>query len=115
MDESCIFCKLAAGKIPARTVYEDDRVVAFHDVSPQAPVHVLVIPREHLTSLAHTSAEHAPLLGHLVATGARVARELGLDKTGYRSVINTGEHGGQSVAHLHLHVLGGRALRWPPG
>lgn len=115
MDESCLFCKIAAGKIPAKLAYQDDQVVAFHDIAPQAPTHVLVIPRAHVVSLAHTEASQEPLLGRLLSTAVRVAAELGLAESGYRTVVNTGKNGGQSVYHLHVHVLGGRPLGWPPG
>jgi histidine triad (HIT) family protein len=110
----CIFCKIVAGTIPAKLVYEDDQVLAFPDMNPQAPLHLLVIPRQHLTSLAQAATEHTRLLGHLLSAAAEVARQQGL-ANGYRVVINTGPDGGQTVAHLHLHVLGGRALHWPPG
>jgi histidine triad (HIT) family protein len=109
----CLFCRIAAGEIPARIVHADDHVVAFQDVSPKAPTHVLVIPRRHLTSLAAAETGDAPLLGRLLEASAAVARQLGL--ASYRVVINSGEDAGQSVLHLHLHVLGGRAFTWPPG
>ena len=108
MHVSCIFCRIAHGEIPARIVYQDELVVAFHDVSPQAPVHVLVIPRLHVDSLAATTAEHAALLGHLLGTLRNVARDLGVAENGYRTVLNTGFDGGQSVSHLHAHLLAGR-------
>jgi histidine triad (HIT) family protein len=109
-----IFSKIIARTIPARIEYEDDRCLAFHDVAPQAPVHVLVIPKRPITSLADVGDEDAPLLGHLLAVAARVARQLGLSQ-GYRLVINCGRDGGQTVDHLHVHLLGGRGLGWPPG
>ena len=111
---SCLFCKIAACEIPARFVYEDDDCIAFADINPQAPAHLLVIPREHIQSLEQATAGHAPLLGKLMGAAAAVARQAGLAK-GYRVVVNTGEEGGQTVDHLHLHVLGGRAMHWPPG
>jgi histidine triad (HIT) family protein len=111
---SCLFCKIAAGEIPARIVYEDADCLAFADISPQAPTHILVIPREHIQSLEQATADHAPLLGALLSAAATVARQAGLAK-GYRVVLNTGAEGGQTVDHLHLHVLGGRAMHWPPG
>ncbi len=111
---SCIFCRLAAGEVPAQVVHSDERAVAFRDINPQAPVHVLVIPREHVASLAEVEEEHADLLGHLLLVASRVARGEGL-VDGYRLVVNCGRHGGQTVEHLHLHVLGGRGLGWPPG
>jgi histidine triad (HIT) family protein len=117
----CIFCRIAAGEIPATLVHEDARVIAFRDVNPQAPVHVLVVPRRHVDSLAALDAddggEDAALGAALLAAVARVARAEGLDDParGFRVVANTGPEGGQSVGHLHLHVLGGRTLAWPPG
>lgn len=111
---SCVFCRIAAGEIPARVVHRDERAVAFHDINPQAPVHVLVIPREHIASLADVGEEHGDLLGHLLLVASRVARQEGL-AAGYRLVANCGRDGGQTVDHLHLHLLGGRGLGWPPG
>ncbi len=112
--EACLFCKIAAGIIPAKRLHEDAHSLAFADIHPQAPVHVLVIPKEHLASTAHATAEHAALLGHLLATAAHLAEQQGLTR-GYRLVINTGEDGGQTVDHLHVHLLGGRPMTWPPG
>ncbi len=109
----CIFCKIANGEIPSQFVYSDDYVVAFKDVNPQAPVHVLVIPREHIASSA--KVEDSSVWSRLMSSAAKIARELGLETDGYRMVINTGEHGGQTVPHLHLHLLAGRNLGWPPG
>jgi len=111
---SCLFCQIAAGTIPSKSVYQDDQCYGFADIRPEAPVHFLVIPREHISSLADAETKHSALLGHLLSTAAKVAESQGLAK-GYRVVINTGEHGGQTVDHLHLHVLGGRSLTWPPG
>jgi histidine triad (HIT) family protein len=111
---SCLFCKIAEGTIPSTAVFQDDLVYAFADISPKAPVHVLVIPREHIASLVDSDERHRALLGHLLGTAAVIARQKGLGK-GYRIVVNTGEDGGQTVDHLHLHLLGGRALSWPPG
>jgi histidine triad (HIT) family protein len=110
----CIFCKIAQGEIPAAALYQDEQVFAFRDITPQAPTHFLVIPREHLQSLAHTVHDHADLLGHMLAVAADLARAEGL-QNGYRTVINAGPDGGQTVDHLHIHVLGGRAMHWPPG
>ena len=110
----CIFCKIVAGDIPVELLHQDEHAVAFRDIAPQAPVHFLVIPREHLQSLAHTAHEHAPLLGHMLAVASDLARSQGLNE-GFRTVINAGEDGGQTVDHLHVHVLGGRAMHWPPG
>lgn len=109
----CIFCKIAAGDIPSDTVYEDELCRVFHDASPAAPTHVLVMPKAHYADL--TEVEDAALLGHLMETAAKAADQLGLTKKGFRTVINTGEHGGQTVPHLHIHVLGGRDMQWPPG
>lgn len=114
MGAECLFCRIVAGSIPAKRVYEDELSLAFADINPRAPVHVLVVPKQHIASTAETEERHAALLGHLVAKAAQVAREAGLSK-GYRLVINTGEDGGQTVDHLHVHVLGGRAMHWPPG
>ena len=111
---SCLFCKIVDGSIPSTAVYQDEQSYAFADIGPKAPVHILVIPREHIASLAEAGAHHPALLGHLLWVAAEIAREKGLAK-GYRVVINTGEDGGQTVEHLHLHLLGGRALSWPPG
>ncbi len=110
-----IFAKIIAGEIPAEKLYEDDHVVAFRDINPQAPVHVLVVPRKPLVSVAHADAEDAELLGRLLLAAAQVARELGLEPGGYRLVTNIGDQGGQSVYHLHVHLLGGRQMSWPPG
>lgn len=110
----CIFCKIASGAVAADLLFEDEQIVAFRDLHPQAPVHFLIIPREHLRSLAHTAREHAPLLGRMLAAAQELAAAQGLSQ-GFRTVINVGEHGGQTVDHLHLHVLGGRHLSWPPG
>jgi histidine triad (HIT) family protein len=109
-----VFSRIIRGEIPARIVHDDDRCVAFHDVAPQAPIHVLVIPKKPIASLAEASATDADLLGHLVVVATELARTLGLAQ-GYRLVVNCGPDGGQSVDHLHLHLLGGRRLGWPPG
>ncbi len=111
----CIFCKIVARTIPAALVYEDEMVVAFDDVNPQAPTHTLVIPRKHVASIAELQDSDGELLGRLMLTGNKIAKLKGIADAGYRIVINTGAHGGQSVFHLHLHVLGGRHLAWPPG
>lgn len=109
----CLFCRIAAGEIPARIVHQDADVVAFHDISPQAPTHVLVIPRRHVVSLAASVAADQALLGRLLGVAAEIARSENL--ASWRLVSNSGEDAGQSVAHLHLHVLGGRRFSWPPG
>lgn len=111
---SCIFCKIIDGSIPSTAVYQDEQCYAFADLHPQAPVHVLVVPREHIASLADGIEVDRALLGHLLWATAQIARAKGLGK-GYRVVINTGEDGGQTVDHLHLHLLGGRSMTWPPG
>lgn len=115
IENNCIFCRIIEGEIPASIVYEDELAVAFRDVNPQAPVHLLVIPREHVESLNDVGRSDEQTLGHLLRVAARVANEAGLSESGYRTVINTGADGGQSVFHLHVHVLGGRPLMWPPG
>jgi histidine triad (HIT) family protein len=109
-----IFAKIIRREIPAKIEYEDDRCLAFHDVAPQAPVHLLVIPKEPISSLAAVSDDDSPLLGHLVRVATQLAVQLDLTN-GYRLVINCGPDGGQSVDHLHIHLLGGRPLGWPPG
>ena len=110
-----VFARILAGEIPARFVHQDEHCVVFHDIAPQAPVHLLVVPRKPLVSVASATAEDAALLGHLLLVAAAVARAAGLEDGGYRLVTNIGDDGGQSVPHLHVHVLGGRSLRWPPG
>lgn len=109
-----LFERIIAREIPAKIVYEDDQCLAFHDVKPQAPVHVLVIPKRPIPSLAHLTADDAALVGHVLHKASEVAAQLGLEQ-GYRFVINCGADGGQTVDHLHVHVLGGRPLGWPPG
>lgn len=111
---TCIFCEIAAKRIPSKIVHEDADVLAFHDVSPQAPTHVLVIPKQHLRDLDGTTPDHQSLLGHLLLVAKDVAAKQGLAR-GYRVVMNRGADGGQSVDHLHVHVLGGRPMKWPPG
>ena len=111
---SCLFCKIIEGSIPSSAVYEDDQCYAFGDIDPKAPVHVLIVPREHIPSLADAGEHHPALLGHLLWTAAEIARTKGLSR-GYRTVINTGKDAGQSVDHIHVHLLGGRLLSWPPG
>lgn len=111
----CLFCRIIERRAPAKIVYEDEQAVAIEDIHPQAPVHLLVLPRRHLSSLQDASAEDESLLGHLLTLAARLARERGLESKGYRSVLNNGTWAGQSVFHLHVHVLGGRVFRWPPG
>lgn len=110
----CLFCKIAAGTIPSKKLYEDDQAFAFADIDPKAPEHFLIIPKEHIASLAHAGPEDEPLLGHLLGLASRIAREQKLGN-GFRAVLNSGADGGQTVDHLHLHVLGGRPMHWPPG
>lgn len=110
----CIFCKIANGEIPSEKLYENEHVLAFADLSPKAPVHILVIPKRHIQSAAQLSEQDGPLLGQMFEAAAKVAEQQGLAQ-GYRLVINTGEHGGQTVPHLHIHILGGRQMEWPPG
>jgi histidine triad (HIT) family protein len=110
-----LFCRIAAGEIPADFVYQDEDVVAFPDISPQAPVHVLVIPRRHVESLSTAAQADPQILASLGSAAARVAESQGIAESGYRSVINTGADAQQSVPHLHVHVIGGRELGWPPG
>jgi len=109
---NCIFCKIANGELPCRKVYEDDEILAFHDNNPQAPTHVLIIPKKHLPTIEDASPE---MLGKLLSKVAEIAKELGISAKGYRTVINCRDHAGQSVPHLHVHILGGRWLHWPPG
>ena len=111
----CLFCNIASGGIPADIVYQDDDFVAFRDIDPQAPVHVLLIPRRHIESLNDLAAAHSDLMGRMNTVAAKVSAELGLAGTGYRWVLNCGEDGCQTVPHLHLNILGGRRLGWPPG
>jgi len=114
-EENCIFCRIIAGEMTADVVHRDSRAVALRDINPQAPVHILVIPLDHIESLDEASQRDEATLGHLLRVAARVANSEGLSESGYRTVINTGAGSGQSVFHLHVHVLGGRALSWPPG
>ena len=109
----CLFCNIAAGKIPSKKVYEDGLCYAFHDIAPQAPVHFLVIPKAHLASVSEVTEENCAVVGHIFAVIARLAKEQGLES--YRVVSNIGEQAGQSVPHLHFHVLSGRDMTWPPG
>lgn len=115
MAEDCLFCRIVHGEIPSEMVYEDERAYAFSDIDPQAPVHVLVVPREHIARVSETGEGQKELLGHLLWVAAEVARRKGVEAGGYRLVINCGEHGQQAVEHLHVHLLGGRQMQWPPG
>jgi histidine triad (HIT) family protein len=110
----CLFCKIIAGTIPSKKVYEDDKVFAFEDINPGAPTHVLIIPKRHLAGLDKATAEDAELLGYMQLIAAQIGRDRGIED-GYRTVLNVGPRSGQSVFHMHLHILGGRDLKWPPG
>lgn len=111
----CLFCKVIAREVPANILYEDDDVLAFADIRPVAPTHALVIPKRHIVSIDEAAPEHAELLGKVMLAASHVAKEAGIQEGGWRLVINNGEHAGQSVFHIHAHVLGGRAMHWPPG
>ena len=115
MPENCIFCRIAAGEIPAKVVRQDEDTVAFRDIDPKAPTHVLVIPRRHIPSINVLTPEDAALVGKLFLVAREIARDDGGAESGYRMVINAGANAGQSVDHVHLHILGGRGLAWPPG
>ena len=115
MSEDCLFCKIAAGEIPAAIVYQDDDVVAFDDISPQAPTHVVIIPRLHIATVNDLTVEHEALFGKLATVAKRIAGERGFAGSGYRLVMNCNAAAGQTVWHIHLHLLGGRNLSWPPG
>jgi len=110
-----IFAKIIRKEIPAKIVFEDDRTLAFRDVSPKAPVHILIVPKKDIARISEAGAADEPVLGHLLTVAAEIARKEGIDSTGYRLVINKGVHAGESVAHLHVHLLGGRPMSWPPG
>lgn len=110
---ACIFCKIVSGELPAHMVYEDDSVIAFKDINPVAPVHIVVIPKQHLERIDSCGVED--ISGHLIRTINTLAADLGLSDSGFRVVVNTGEYGGQTVNHLHFHLLGGRPFEWPPG
>ena len=114
-DPNCLFCRIAGGEIPAKKVHEDADVVAFHDINPQAPAHVLVIPRKHIPALDDLTAADAATIGTTIVKASEIARTLGLHEDGYRLVINNGAGAGQTVFHIHVHILGGRRFGWPPG
>ncbi|MES9830687.1 MAG: histidine triad nucleotide-binding protein [Candidatus Thiodiazotropha sp. DIVDIV] len=111
----CLFCKFVSGEIKPQTVYEDDDVLAFRDINPQAPCHVLIVPKRHISTLNDLIPEDAELMGKLYLAAAKVAKQEGLDGPGYRTVVNCNEQAGQTVFHIHLHLLGGRQMKWPPG
>ena len=110
----CVFCKIANGESPSKKAYEDDRVLAFYDLDPQAPVHILIIPKEHIQSVEDITEENSAIVAHIFEVAAKLAKENNLEK-GFRVVSNVGKDGGQSVPHLHFHLLGGRSMKWPPG
>ncbi|MBV0933522.1 histidine triad nucleotide-binding protein [Marinobacterium weihaiense] len=110
----CLFCKILAGEIPAEVVYEDDQVLAFRDINPQAPFHCLIIPRKHIATLNDIADEDQALVGHMIQAAGTIARQQGFEQDGYRTVFNCNTHGGQTVYHIHLHLLGGKPMGWPP-
>lgn len=114
-ENKCLFCRIIAGEIPAAKVYEDDHAFAFRDINPQAPTHVLLIPKKHIASLNEATEKDHAVLGHLLRVAPQIARQEGLSENGYRVVANVGSDAGQTVWHIHLHILGGRPMTWPPG
>lgn len=112
---SCLFCKIIAGEIPSKKVYEDEELYAFEDINPQAPLHALIVPRQHIATLNDLATKDDDLVGSMVRRAAAIAKARGFDGSGYRTVFNCNSHAGQTVFHIHLHVLGGRRLGWPPG
>jgi histidine triad (HIT) family protein len=114
-NDRCLFCRIATGEIPAKKVYEDNDIVAFNDINPQAPTHVLVVPRKHIASLDEMSEADSQIVANVLSRAAQIARDLQLTAEGYRVVVNTGEAAGQTVFHIHFHILGGRNFGWPPG
>jgi histidine triad (HIT) family protein len=115
MTTACVFCRIVAGEIPSTRVHEDDLVIGIRDIAPRAPTHILVMPREHIPSITELTEAHGPLVGRLFTTAADIAREEGIADAGYRLVVNVGRWGGQTVDHLHVHLMGGRPFVWPPG
>lgn len=111
----CIFCKIVNGEIPANKVYEDDKIIAFNDVNPQSPIHILIIPKEHIPSANYIDEKNAYIISDIFTVINKIVKDIGLEKEGYRIVNNCGKMGGQTVDHLHFHLLGGRQLNWPPG
>ncbi len=112
---TCIFCNIITGQIPTTLRYQDDQIIAIDDITPQAPHHLLIIPREHIATINDLNADHGALVGHMVLSARTLAQQLGIDKAGYRLVLNCNADGGQAVYHIHLHLLGGRHMKWPPG
>ena len=113
--ENCIFCKIASGEIPTNKVYEDERIIAFNDINPQAPIHILLIPKDHFSSLNDVPEEKKDLLGHILFKARQIAKDKGISEKGYRIVLNTEKDSGQEVFHIHFHLLGRRRMNWPPG
>lgn len=113
--ENCLFCKIVNGNIPCKKVHEDEKSIAFHDINPQAPHHILIIPKVHIPTTNDINAENAAVVGHLFQVASKLAKELGVNDAGYRLVFNCNKHGGQEVYHIHLHLLAGRQMTWPPG
>ncbi len=113
--EDCIFCKIIKGEIPCDKVYEDDMVLSFKDINPGAPSHILIIPKKHISSLNEVTNKDSEIIAHIFIVAKELVKKLGIDETGYRIVSNCGEEGGQTVPHIHFHILGGRLLQWPPG
>lgn len=114
MSDDCLFCKIIAGELPSKKAYEDEHVVAFHDINPGAPTHVLICPREHIATLNDLGEDHTDLVGRIFLAAQKIAEQEGISEKGYRTVFNCGAGAGQSVFHIHLHVLGGRPMKWPP-
>ena len=115
MPADCLFCKIIAGDIPSNKVYEDEDIFAFRDINPVAPQHILLIPKKHISAVSEADRDDAALLGHMMLQASRLAEQTGMSRDGFRLVVNTGNNGGQTVFHLHLHLLGGRQMTWPPG
>jgi len=113
--DDCLFCKIVEKQIPAEIVYENDKVLAFKDIDPKAPVHILIIPKEHITTLNDMKEKHTEVMGQIILVAKSLAKEFGIDEKGYRTVFNCNKEGGQAVYHIHLHLLGGRQMSWPPG
>ncbi|OQB74987.1 MAG: HIT-like protein [candidate division TA06 bacterium ADurb.Bin131] len=111
----CVFCRISQDKTPAKKIYQDNDIIAFHDINPQAPVHVLIISRRHLTNLLDVNSQDESLIGRMLVVATQVAKKLNVSETGFRIVINTNKDAGQSIDHLHIHLLGGRKMQWPPG
>ena len=114
-DPACLFCRIVAGELPSTIVHADDDLIAIRDIAPRAPTHILILPREHVASAAELTADDGPLLGRIFATAVNLARSEGIAERGYRVVTNVGQWGGQTVDHLHFHLMGGRSFTWPPG